>query len=102
MARYLPITIFHTGIGAVKISWSVFCFLSSAKILMVRIGALNKNKNAPLLNAYAILEYPDKSLKELGSFLSAPVGKSGVNHRLRKISTIAEVLRKGKGKGESE
>ena len=48
------------------------------------------------------LEYPDKSLKELGSFLSAPVGKSGVNHRLRKISTIAEVLRKGKGKGKGE
>ena len=48
------------------------------------------------------LEYPDKSLKELGSFLSTPVGKSGVNHRLRKISTIAEVLREGKGKGEVE
>jgi DNA-binding protein WhiA len=41
------------------------------------------------------LEYPDKSLKELGSFLSTPVGKSGVNHRLRKISNIAEGLREG-------
>mgnify|MGYP003390232251 FL=1 len=46
------------------------------------------------------LEYPDKSLKELGSFLSAPVGKSGVNHRLRKISNIAETLREGKGEVE--
>lgn len=43
------------------------------------------------------LEYPDMSLKELGSFLSEPVGKSGVNHRLRKISNLAEILREGKG-----
>ncbi|MBR4014742.1 MAG: DNA-binding protein WhiA [Anaerotignum sp.] len=46
------------------------------------------------------MEYPDKSLKELGSFLMTPVGKSGVNHRLRKISTIAESLREGKGEPE--
>lgn len=46
------------------------------------------------------LEYPDKSLKELGSFLMTPVGKSGVNHRLRKISMIAETLREGKGEVE--
>lgn len=46
------------------------------------------------------LEYPDKSLKELGSFLMTPVGKSGVNHRLRKISNIAETLREGKGEVE--
>ena len=43
------------------------------------------------------LEFPDKSLKELGTYLSEPVGKSGVNHRLRKISSIAESLREGKG-----
>ena len=39
------------------------------------------------------LEYPQASLKELGSLLSAPVGKSGINHRLRKICSIAEQLR---------
>ena len=43
------------------------------------------------------LEHPDTSLKELGSFLMTPIGKSGVNHRLRKISAIAEALREGKG-----
>lgn len=43
------------------------------------------------------LEYPDMSLKELGATLSEPVGKSGVNHRLRKISNLAETLREGKG-----
>lgn len=39
------------------------------------------------------LEYPDAPLKELGTYLSPPVGKSGVNHRLRRISEIAEQLR---------
>lgn len=39
------------------------------------------------------LENPDVSLKELGTLLDTPVGKSGVNHRLRKISEIAENLR---------
>ncbi|WP_312045056.1 DNA-binding protein WhiA [Anaerotignum sp.] len=43
------------------------------------------------------LEYPDTSLKELGTYLTEPVGKSGVNHRLRKISNLAETLREGKG-----
>jgi len=37
--------------------------------------------------------YPEASLKELGEMLSPPVGKSGVNHRLKKISEIAEELR---------
>lgn len=39
------------------------------------------------------LQYPDASLKELGAKLDPPVGKSGVNHRLRKLSVIAEELR---------
>lgn len=38
------------------------------------------------------LEYPDAPLKELGGYLEPPVGKSGVNHRLRKLSAIAEEL----------
>ena len=39
------------------------------------------------------LEYPQASLKELGTLLSTPVGKSGINHRLRKICSIANELR---------
>lgn len=42
------------------------------------------------------LEYPDVSLQELGEYLDPPVGKSGVNHRLRKLSAIAEDLRAGR------
>jgi len=38
------------------------------------------------------LEYPDSSLKELGEHLHPKVGKSGVNHRLRKIDEIAEKI----------
>ena len=43
------------------------------------------------------LEMPDATLKELGESLSHPVGKSGVNHRLRKISAVAESLREERG-----
>lgn len=39
------------------------------------------------------LEYPDVPLKELGEYLNPPVGKSGVNHRLRKLSEFADKLR---------
>ena len=42
------------------------------------------------------LAYPDASLKELGELLDAPVGKSGVNHRLRRLSEIAVKLRDSK------
>lgn len=45
------------------------------------------------------LERPDATLKELGESLEPPVGKSGVNHRLRKICTIAETLREQREKG---
>ena len=34
-------------------------------------------------------------LKELGEMLNPPVGKSGINHRLRKIEKIAEEIRSG-------
>ena len=40
------------------------------------------------------LDHPDMPLKDLGQLLNPPVGKSGVNHRLRRISEIAEKLRK--------
>lgn len=39
------------------------------------------------------LEYPDVPLKELGEYFNPVLGKSGVNHRLRKLSELAEKLR---------
>lgn len=41
------------------------------------------------------LENQDVSLKEIGEMLNPPVGKSGVNHRFRKISEIARNIRGG-------
>lgn len=43
--------------------------------------------------AQARLEYPDASLRELGEWLDPPVGKSGVNHRLRRLSELADRIR---------
>lgn len=40
------------------------------------------------------LENPDMPLGELGKLLDEPIGKSGVNHRLKKIAQIAEELKK--------
>ena len=46
--------------------------------------------------ALARIAYPEATLKELGDALTPPVGKSGVNHRLRKLSEIAEKVRANK------
>ena len=43
--------------------------------------------------AYIRLDNPDMNLKDIGELLVPAVGKSGVNHRLRKISEIADELR---------
>ena len=43
--------------------------------------------------AKARLLKPEATLKELGEDLEPPVGKSGVNHRLRKLGVMAEKLR---------
>ena len=43
------------------------------------------------------LENPDMNLKDLGELLAPPVGKSGVNHRLRKIGEKADELRESYG-----
>ena len=47
-------------------------------------------------------EDTEASLKELGALLTVPVGKSGINHRLRKISTIAEQLRESHDVGNMD
>ena len=42
------------------------------------------------------LEYPEATLKELGELMDPPLGKSGINHRLKKLSELAEDLRSHK------
>lgn len=39
------------------------------------------------------LQYPEAALKELGELMDPPLGKSGVNHRLKKLGELAEDLR---------
>lgn len=39
------------------------------------------------------LEYPEAPLKDLGKYMDPPVGKSGINHRLRKLAAVAEAIR---------
>lgn len=41
------------------------------------------------------LDNPDATLKELGELLNPKVGKSGVNHRLRRLTEIAEKIKVG-------
>ncbi len=50
---------------------------------------------SPALREMAELRYnnPDVSLKELGSMLTPPISRSGVNHRLQKISAYADEIR---------
>jgi DNA-binding protein WhiA len=48
------------------------------------------------------LRNPEINLKELGELMESPVGKSGVNHRFRKIEEIAEGLRAGRESGATK
>lgn len=42
------------------------------------------------------MEYPDAAIRELGALCSPPIGKSGVNHRLRRLEETATELGYGK------
>ena len=68
--------------------------VESIKLIQEKIGLKRLPQNLREI-AELRLNYPDESLKELGEMLDPPVGKSGINHRLRKIEKIAEELRTG-------
>lgn len=57
------------------------------------VCGLEKLPDALREMAYVRLENPEGSLEELGKLLDPPVGKSGVNHRLRKIGEFAKSLK---------
>ena len=69
--------------------------IEDIRYIQNQIG-LKELPEALLEMAQVRLEYPNASLKELGDLLSTPIGKSGVNHRLRKLSEIAQRLRDDK------
>jgi len=63
-------------------------------ILLLRdVYGLNKLPDKLRQIAEIRIEYPEATLLELGEMLDPPVGKSGVNHRLRKLSELAEQVR---------
>ena len=77
-----------------RIGWAIISGPTSIKL----IQKLNKFEELPSdLKEVAILrlENPDVSLKVLGELLENPIGKSGVNHRLKRIHEFAEELREG-------
>jgi len=43
------------------------------------------------------MEYPEAPLKDLGQYMDPPVGKSGINHRLRKLAAVADAIRESRG-----
>ena len=65
--------------------------ISDIEKIRDRIGFSNLPENLREM-AIVRIEHPDASLKELGQYIVPPVGKSGVNHRLRKLSEIADEL----------
>lgn len=65
--------------------------VESIKLIQREIGLARLPKNLREI-AELRLNYPDESLKELGEMLDPPVGKSGINHRLRRIEKIANEL----------
>lgn len=66
--------------------------IENIKIIQDTIGISSLPENLQEI-ARIRLECEDMSLKELGEMLEPPIGKSGVNHRLRKIEEIANDLR---------
>ena len=67
-----------------------------------QIEDINKIKKAGKFNelpetlkeiAEVRINNPEMSLIELGKLLDKPIGKSGVNHRLKKLSQISEELK---------
>ena len=61
--------------------------------LIERTMGLEKLPNQLKEVARLRIEHSSMSLKELGALLNPPIGKSGMNHRLRKINSIAEKIR---------
>lgn len=73
----------------------------SASVMQIEaINYLKKIKKYEELSSNLIeiaelrIEYPEMSLKDLGGLLDKPLGKSGVNHRLKKIIEIADEAKK--------
>ena len=66
--------------------------VNNIELIQEEVGIENIPKNLQEV-AYLRLNHRDASLKELGKMLDPPLGKSGINHRFRKIEEIADKIR---------
>ncbi|SHH58344.1 DNA-binding protein WhiA [Clostridium grantii] len=66
--------------------------IESIELIKKEIGLERLPKNLREV-AELRIKFPNESLKELGEMLVPEVGKSGINHRLRRIEKIAEELK---------
>ena len=69
--------------------------IEDIRLLEEKVGLESLNEGLEEI-AKLRLQYPEATLKELGLMLNPQVGKSGVNHRLRKLSLLADDLRENK------
>jgi hypothetical protein len=67
--------------------------IEDIRLIRERMGGFEKLPEGLAQMAQLRLDHADASLKELGELSVPPVGKSGVNHRLRRLSAIALDLR---------
>ncbi|WP_422486226.1 DNA-binding protein WhiA [Gudongella sp. DL1XJH-153] len=65
--------------------------IESIKAIQRRMG-INKLPDNLREIAEVRMANPDASLKEIGEMMNPPIGKSGVNHRFRRLEEIAEEL----------
>jgi len=73
--------------------------VENIRFLVQRVGLENLPERLREV-ARLRLEYPEATLRELGTQLRPPLGKSGVNHRLRRLEEMAADLRRTSGSGE--
>lgn len=70
--------------------------IADIEYIMEKVGL--ENLPPDLVNIAEVrMEYPEMSLRELGEALDKPIGRSGANHRLKRISEFADKLREEYG-----
>jgi DNA-binding protein WhiA len=66
--------------------------LDDIELIRVRLG-FKALPRALRQAAEARMAFPEASLRELGELVRPPVGKSGINYRMRRLAEIAQKLR---------
>lgn len=73
--------------------------IADIEYIMEKVGL--ENLPADLINIAEVrMEFPEMSLRELGEALDKPIGRSGANHRLKRISEFADKLREEYGEND--